>query len=836
MGILDRVMGRRPATTLAADPARDTDRPPTGEVVGEYGGPTTTSYVTKTRDRYGDLLNASKLTPRLINAMREHPTVTACLAAQSLPALRAEWTIACEDDTIREETTRRYAAIHARLMRAMVRAKWAGYSPNVLVWDVDTDGALVITGVRDLDPFTCTPRVDDAGDYEGFRQLPPQGGARIDVPPLQSLWGVENLESGNLYGRSLLIPARQPWQDQQTVGLYHLRYLERFGEPVVVVRAPEGTVDANAVARQNAMVWNAEHPDETPREVPDSLWVSRQQEGLNLGESIRHHSVVSLPTKPVMQPDGKLMPMREWDIEYLSAGTADGAAFLDKLAALDRAIVRGMLVPSLILDGGETVGSNALGQAHRDTFTANIEAGLDDYAAQITQHVLDRLVTFNYGEAAPRCTLEFAPMTDEAAERMWALFTTLVSGQGIALDGPAIAARLGVPVLVAGDDDVDPAAASPFTQVGLPALVAAGIISEDEARELIGLEGPAPERAPLVDAAFAAARAGNGDLARAILGLPARGDAPAHTHDGTFLAAAPGDVEGMAPWKQPAAHDPQPFRRALTAREERVGFKRIEDELNTIEAQTIDELVVLLEASQDRVARQVAGIMRKGGSVADIVAALDTVNVGPIAPWVAAWVNLQRTVWGFGLDSVRRELETFAEAVPGAIGRDGMALVKSYATASAERTLADLSTRVRLEAVSALRSGVSTAGMQATVASIYDDVIRGESQPPRLTTRMLSSKALNEGRADAIARGGIPLQGAQFSAILDKRTCDLCNRQDEQLIGIADLDMAKFTPPLHFNCRCVWVYVAQGEADFAPTWSAPPKSLVDSFGGLVFGS
>lgn len=813
--------GRRPAatellrTTLATTPATDTPTPPDiGGVIGEYGGPAASSYVVTKGKRLTPLLNATKLTARLTAAMREHPTITASLAVQSLPVQRASWHLECEDEDIAATVTDLYGAVHAKVARTFTRCLWAGYSPNNLVWDIDpATGALTVVDVRDLDPFTCTPLVDEHGDYEGFQQTSARTGQTVEVPVTSSLWGVEGFESGNLYGRSILTAARQPWQDQQAVGLYHLRYLERFGEPVVVMRAPSGTVVTNERERAEAITWNADHPGETPKPVPAPITMSKVDQALTLGENLRHHSVLALPAEPVIGPDGKALSMG-WDASYLSAGAADGKAFADKIAELDRAMARGMLVPSLLLEGGETVGSNALGQAHRDTFTENVNARLADYAAQITDHLIARLVLFNYGPNAPACRLVFEPVGDDTAERMWQLLTTLVAGNGIALDGQAIAQRLGVPILD-GQDAAD-------------ALAAAGVTTAAD-----DLEGASPSE---VDAAFAAARAGNTDLARVILGLDRAELRARRDDDAATFAAVVGDVSGMPEWRQPPAHDPRPYRRELTPREERVGFRQLEDSMNTYEARAIDQLVELLTASHDKVARQVSGILRKGGSVADIVAALNTVNVGPVAPWVTAWADLQRDVWGAGLDSVRRELTTFADLVPGAIGRDGLALVKAYAQSSADRTLADLSSTVRLELVSAFRSGVSPTGMLATIANVYDQATRSEGKPARLTTRALSSKAVNEGRADAITRGGIPLAGAQYSAILDKVTCDLCAKLDESVIAIADTDLAKFTPPLHFNCRCVWVWITTDEADFTPTWSAPSKTLVDSFGGMVFGS
>lgn len=46
---------------------------------------------------------------------------------------------------------------------------------------------------------------------------------------------------------------------------------------------------------------------------------------------------------------------------------------------------------------------------------------------------------------------------------------------------------------------VDAPAAPPFQQVGLPALIAAGVITRDEARELVGIPGAAPEAPPADD-------------------------------------------------------------------------------------------------------------------------------------------------------------------------------------------------------------------------------------------------------------------------------------------------------------------------------------------------
>lgn len=158
----------------------------------------------------------------------------------------------------------------------------------------------------------------------------------------------------------------------------------------------------------------------------------------------------------------------------------------------------------------------------------------------------------------------------------------------------------------------------------------------------------------------------------------------------------------------------------------------------------------------------------------------------------------------------------------------------AYATTSAERVVASLLTETRLSLLNAYTSGVtSRPGLAAIVGQVFDSYAANEGKPVRLTTRMLSAKSLNYSRAAAVEAAGIPLAGAQYSALLDRRTCELCRKLDEKVIPIEHTDLARFTPPIHHNCRCLWVWITRDEADFTPTWSTPSKSDVDRFGGLV---
>lgn len=800
---------------------------------GEYGGARDQSYTSTLERTLRPLLGTRKLTARNVAEMRRHYQVSACLTVLAMPLVRADWTIECEDDDLRDWLTSAYNRIAADLHRSAVRSLWAGFSPNALVWTADPElGGLIVRKIRDLPPETCEPLVDPSGAYAGLVQNRTR--EAIELHPLETLWIVEGMESGNLYGRSVLEAALDPWLDHTAVRLFHARYLERFGEPVVKTRAPAGRVIGNEAEILDALERQATDASVV---VPPPVMVDNLYRARVIGESLRHHSVVALPSAHTTLADGKSAGY-EWDLEYLESRGGSGGDFRDALDNFDRAIARALFVPDLLFantDGG----AYALGREHRSVFDASVEGRLDDYGRQITRHLIDRFRVWNFGERTPAARLVFGGVTDTDRAELWELAKILLEGNRLPVEIEQLGSRLGIPLADVEDEaESTSVEASPFASVGLPALVSAGIISADEARGLLGIEGEAPGPPPEAVATVTeiAARIARGetigdtakDAARAALGLSTR----RRPRIELAASSAGTNVDGLPDWKLPQSYDPPPYRRELTSRERRAVFAKMEGGMTRAEAATIEALSEILDVQREKVLRQVKGILGKA-TVAEQLAGLDTLDLGTTSKASAAFDALLRDVWMLGLDSVREELSAYADAVPSSLGPEARAMARTYATASAERHFAQLSTELRLSLANAITSGVSSAGMSAIVGDLYDRELRSEGRPMRLTTRMLSSKGVNEGRRDAIERGGIPLRGAQYSALMDRRTCELCLDLDERVIPVEHPDLRRFTPPVHHNCRCVWVWITREEADFTPTWETPASSKIDRYGGLV---
>lgn len=735
---------------------------------------------------------AGTLNPTIIRSMRRHYQVASCLLVQSLPLIRADWSIECEDDRVRETLTAAYRSIAFTVHRSMTRALWAGYSPNEIVWTYRDDLRGIYPGeIRDLVPETCKPALTDEGTLDGFVQSI-GGDTDRTFDPIYTLWITEGMESGNYYGRSLLEAALDPWSDFAAIRAFHARYLERFGEPVVICRAPDGQSIANRAAIDTAVAERARveeaggDPNTVP--VPRPVLVSNLDTALDTGENLRHHSVVALPSTLLFGADGKPTGFA-WGLEYLESKGGGGDDFLNAENAFDKRIARAMFVPDTLSQNEGNTGSYAMSKTHKTVWSESEEGRLDDYSRQITAQLLEPARLLNFGEGSPPARLVFSPLTEEDKERDWQLVVALVETGELPVDARELAEKYDLPLL----DESEVAAR--------------------DAAAPVENSGPRPD--PAVDTAVR-------DVLR-------WADDASAAH--RFAAEDP--TAGLPDWKIPQAlNGDVPFARALNNRERRVGFARLEDGLNTAEAEILSALTGVLETEHDRILRQLAGIVRKD-SPAEVLAALGTLEIKGGPAVVRAWSDLMATISELAVEGLVDELEPYRDRVK-PLGPEGRALFKAYATTSADRVLSGLLTETRLELLNAYTSGVSRVGMASIVGKVFDAYAGSEGKPVRLTTRMLSAKSLNYTRAAAIRDTGIPLAGAQYSAILDRVTCDLCRKLDEQTIAITHTDLARFTPPVHHNCRCVWVWVTTDEEGFVPTWSTPSKTDVDRFGGLVF--
>ena len=98
------------------------------------------------------------------------------------------------------------------------------------------------------------------------------------------------------------------------------------------------------------------------------------------------------------------------------------------------------------------------------------------------------------------------------------------------------------------------------------------------------------------------------------------------------------------------------------------------------------------------------------------------------------------------------------------------------------------------------------------------------------TAQVLVGNMINVGRhrSAIIAKSKV----AQFSAILDRKTCKLCKYLDGQYFEVGSKEYLKYTPRVHQSCRCIWAYIGKEHHQPKPNFKAPPTEL-DKLGSLI---
>lgn len=86
-------------------------------------------------------------------------------------------------------------------------------------------------------------------------------------------------------------------------------------------------------------------------------------------------------------------------------------------------------------------------------------------------------------------------------------------------------------------------------------------------------------------------------------------------------------------------------------------------------------------------------------------------------------------------------------------------------------------------------------------------------------TRTEGTKAYNKGRLEQFKDTGDFVRAVQYSAVLDRRTTQICRRLNGKIMDIRNDSINTYLPPNHFNCRSIIVPVTRyddwEESDFS---------------------
>lgn len=266
--------------------------------------------------------------------------------------------------------------------------------------------------------------------------------------------------------------------------------------------------------------------------------------------------------------------------------------------------------------------------------------------------------------------------------------------------------------------------------------------------------------------------------------------------------------------------DAPKWRRDLTRWEKGVKFVDLQRNWDTAEERWAAELKAIGEEQGMVFAASLAEAIRNGD--------LDAIAQASLSLRGRYSETIRDLMWAMVEQSkLAAARELGLEAKP-ATPRQTRQWVSATADAVADTHAARWQSAGTRAAIRGVMAGLPAADVLANVRQALGDSITRET---RLGAEATVAPSVNYGR-DAAARAA-DLQGMQFSAILDTRTCPLCQELDTMQITEGDPRYEQYMPPLHDRCRCCWVFIHKEEEGFKVTWQDPSAELVAAHGNLA---
>jgi hypothetical protein len=280
---------------------------------------------------------------------------------------------------------------------AFVPEKLVTYPTLTIVFAVDRHGSVLPDGIFQYQRFHNTFFNNyvygvGSGDIDGFRPdlFASQGDypypirisadltyltVKIPKDKVIHLRSSSTGKFGNPYGRSILRRAYKNWVLKDAFLKMWLVAADRKGTPLVVgYAAPNDTVN-----QQNQMGQPGQQDMESSQLMRADQALARTM------KTIHNSSFIVLPGKKG----------EEYEIEAIQV-QGDMNIFKDAIEYFNKALMRAMLVPPLMLGGGDGVGSYALAQENKKVFNNIIDGKLKPLKQAILTQFISKLIAYNF--------------------------------------------------------------------------------------------------------------------------------------------------------------------------------------------------------------------------------------------------------------------------------------------------------------------------------------------------------------------------------------------------------------------------------------------------------
>ncbi|WP_436664224.1 phage portal protein family protein [Alicyclobacillus acidoterrestris] len=756
---------------------------------GEYGSTGSLIFSGLPMEEYNSKLAFPKSTKVYDEMRRSDGQVAAIIAAVTLPIISTQWTIQPDGDADDSNLAEEIADFISDNLFGGMKYSWADHLREALLYFVY--GFSVFEKVFSIDTYNgrqvivldkLAPRVarsiwrfpqDQNNNIRAVQQIDWMNGKITDIPLDKCLVYTYQREGDNIVGISGLRPGYKHWWIKSELEKIIAIGVEKALLSTPYAQVPKGTSDEET-DKLLSIITNLRTAQEAGGTIPDDVELKTLD--LTGSSGIQNLAMAYLEYHNTQMSKSVLA-------QFIDLGTLSSASG----------------------------GSYALGQTMVDLFCMGLES-MANYIQGEVQKIIEDLVRWNFGDDAPVPTLEhkkitFADMSQAAQALYW----------------------LGAGHLVTTDESMEDYIRDLF---GIPPIPRDALdnkldLPQDRYNpDTVPDDKLTPEEQALVAQRNAAASGGAGNSSDGSDG----GSASAAMNEGkgnsmTFADDTPGlpqTTNGEIPAQ------PKKWRRDLAPIEQNVQWDEIQQNWTNAEKQLQSQLQETMRQSANQYVVQVQKILDDPNmNQAQKINAINALEAPLSAKYQQVIQQQVQEYYAMGQAQSAQELGADVQDIKTPVS-DAAAL-RAKATQLALLQLRKMSFSINTVATSQLSRNVPPKQIIHSVKAASEAYITG----PDLKTaaNITVAESINVGRASAAKQIGI--QGAYWSALLDSHTCPLCEELDGKSISVDDPDFDLFRAPLHTGCRCIQVWIGDGEKDVQFNWERPSYSLVKKYGNLM---
>lgn len=249
------------------------------------------------------------------------------------------------------------------------------------------------------------------------------------------------------------------------------------------------------------------------------------------------------------------------------------------------------------------------------------------------------------------------------------------------------------------------------------------------------------------------------------------------------------------------------WRRDLTPAEEKVNFSSIQKKIDTLEGDFVSAAKPIFDKLRADTVARVDKLLQ-----AEDYKALDSLELKFGNEYKNIITDQMLDAYQFAKVGAADELEVKAPATK----NTSKEVIKQQAQAIVDKQFADIVFAVR-EAVNAARRKNQLSNTELSIGDVLKTIglaitaFYADKIIPTATASIVSS--ISMGRDDVFQANQSKISLYQYSAILDDRTCPICEDLDGTVVDEAEYRSTEWLPPIHFGCRCIWVAILADEVE-----------------------